>query len=150
MGHVRQPSHHLQYEAAWRNMSCLNKSSAFAVREQCGHTLKSALRHILSVDRRDNPVFPTEGSFFKLFQEFAGLGGDVGFFKNELETQINVPLLPSNPNMILQGTFHCGHIKRLNNGEGEEHVAHIQLTFILKMSAVCLHLGKSTAVFLHF
>ena len=44
------------------------------VREQCGHTLKSSLRHILSVDRRDNPVFPTEGSLFKLVQEYAGIG----------------------------------------------------------------------------
>ena len=107
-----QVNHQLQYEASWRNLSCLNNSSAFAVREQCGHTLKSALRHILCVDRRDSSVFPTEGSFFKIFQEFAGLGGDVGFFKNELQTQINVPLLPSLPNVIVQGTFHCGHIKQ--------------------------------------
>ena len=25
-------------------------------------------------------------------QEFAGLGGDIGFFKNEVEVQANVPL----------------------------------------------------------
>ena len=60
-----QVSHNLQYEASWRNLSCLNHS-AFAVREQCGHSLKSALKHILCVDRRDNNVFPTEGSFFKV------------------------------------------------------------------------------------
>ena len=98
-----QVAHNLQYEASWRNLSCLNNSSAFAVREHCGHTLKSALKHVLSVDRRDNTVFPTEGSLFKLSQEFAGLGGDVGFFKNELETQINVPL-PTLPFVTLQGT----------------------------------------------
>ena len=114
-----QVSHSLQYEAAWRNLTCLNKSSAFAVREQCGHTLKSALRHILSVDRRDNPVFPTEGSLFKLNQEFAGLGGDVGYFKNELETQVNVPL-PIAPQITLQGTFHCGHIKRMTSDTSEK------------------------------
>ena len=26
------------------------------------------------------------------FQEFAGLGGDVGFFKNDVELQANLPL----------------------------------------------------------
>ena len=87
--------------------------------EQCGHTLKSALRHILSVDRRDNPVFPTEGSLFKLQQEFAGIGGDVGYFKNELETQVNVPL-PGAPQVTLQGTFHCGHIKRMTSDTSEK------------------------------
>ena len=84
-----------------------------AVREQCGHTLKSALRHVLTVDRRDNPVFPTEGSLFKLVQEFAGIGGDIGFFKNELESQVNVPLAWKD--VIVQGTFHCGHIKRMTS-----------------------------------
>ena len=70
-----------------------------------GHSLKSSLRHILCVDRRDSTVFPTKGSYvkvgvsavlvmihtiflFQLSQEFAGLGGNVGFFKNELELQV--------------------------------------------------------------
>ena len=30
-----------------------------------GHTLKSGIRHILNVDRRDNPIFPTEGTLFR-------------------------------------------------------------------------------------
>ena len=50
------------------------------------------MRHILCVDRRDNPIFPSEGTLFKLSQEFAGLGGNIGFFKNELELQANLPL----------------------------------------------------------
>ena len=32
-----QVVHNLQYEAVWRNLSCLNKASSFAVREQAGH-----------------------------------------------------------------------------------------------------------------
>lgn len=112
-----QVAHNLQWECNWRNLTCLNRMSAFAVREQCGHTLKSSLKHILAVDRRDNPIFPAEGSLFKLSQEYAGLGlggGDVGFFKNEVEAQANVPLLANN-NLVLQGTFNCGHIKRMSN-----------------------------------
>ena len=64
------------------------------------------------MDRRDEAVFPSEGSLFRLSQEYAGLGGDVGFFKNELEAQANVPLL--GPDLVLQGTFSCGYLKRID------------------------------------
>lgn len=113
-----QVAHNLQYEAAWRQLSCLNNASAFAVREHCGHTLKSAVKHILCVDRRDHPIFPTEGSLFKLHQEFAGLGGDVGYFKNEVESQINIPL-PLWPSVVLQGSFNAGHIRRMASREDD-------------------------------
>lgn len=63
-----QVAHSLQWEGIWRELNCVNRGTAFAVREQCGHTLKSAIKHILTVDRRDNPIFPAEGSLFKLSQ----------------------------------------------------------------------------------
>jgi len=109
-----QVVHNLQYEAVWRNLSCLSRTSSFAVREQSGHTLKSAVRHILCVDRRDNTIFPTEGTLFRLTQEFAGLGGNVGFFKNEVEVQANVPL---GEDISLQGSFNAGLLKPSASGE---------------------------------
>lgn len=57
-----------------------------------GHSLKSSLKHILTVDKRDNPILPNYGSFFRLNQEYAGLGGDVGFLKHEIEYQVNQPI----------------------------------------------------------
>ena len=45
---------------------------------------------------------------FKLNQEFAGLGGNVGFFKNELELQANLPLTED---FTLQGAFNAGLLK---------------------------------------
>ena len=67
------------------------------------------------MDRRDNPVFPAEGSLFRLSQEFAGIGGDVGFFKNELELQANLPLFGMD-DFVLQGSFNCGLMKRIDPG----------------------------------
>jgi len=101
-------SHNLQYEAVWRNIGTLSRSAAFAVREHSGHTLKSALKHILCVDRRDNAIFPTEGTLFRFSQEFAGLGGNIGFFKNELELQANLPV---SEDFTLQGSFNAGLLK---------------------------------------
>ena len=62
------------------------------------------------MDRRDNPIFPNHGTLFKLSQEFAGLGGNIGFFKNELELQANLPLAED---ISLQGSFNGGLLKDL-------------------------------------
>lgn len=70
----------------------LSRSTSFDVREQTGLSLKSALRHILTVDLRDEPIFPSYGSLFQLTSEYAGAGGDVGFVKNEAFVQSNYSL----------------------------------------------------------
>lgn len=56
----------LVLEGVWRYLSCLSRSTAFAVREQAGHSLKSAFKHQLSVDKRDDVVFPTDGVAFTI------------------------------------------------------------------------------------
>ncbi|XP_018398360.1 PREDICTED: sorting and assembly machinery component 50 homolog [Cyphomyrmex costatus] len=80
--------HNIQYEAAFRNISC-SKLAAFRVREQCGPNLKSALRYIWTIDKRDCSIFPMAGSLMRLTTEMAGLGGDIGFLRNELAIQTN-------------------------------------------------------------
>ena len=113
-----QASHLLRTEAVWRELTSLNSGTSFAVREHCGHTLKTALQHILTVDRRDDPMFPNEGSLFRLSQEFAGAAGDIGFFKNELEVQANLPVFFEK--CVLQSSFQCGLIKRLPSTSGDK------------------------------
>ncbi|XP_031841540.1 sorting and assembly machinery component 50 homolog B isoform X2 [Nomia melanderi] len=80
--------HNLQYEATYRKIVC-SKQASFRVREQCGPNLKSAFRHICSIDKRDSSIFPTIGSLVQFSSEVAGLGGDIGFIKNELIMQAN-------------------------------------------------------------
>ncbi|XP_076617996.1 sorting and assembly machinery component 50 homolog B [Colletes latitarsis] len=80
--------HNLQYEATYRKMIC-SKQASFRVREQSGPSLKSALRHICSIDKRDSLIFPTMGSLIQFSTEIAGLGGNIGFVKNELIMQSN-------------------------------------------------------------
>lgn len=66
--------------------------ASFEVREDAGPTLKSAVRHILSYDTRDTNIFPNFGFLGQLTTEVAGLGGNIGFCKNELLLQKNIPL----------------------------------------------------------
>ncbi|KAK3881476.1 hypothetical protein Pcinc_014077 [Petrolisthes cinctipes] len=104
----------LVLEGVWRYLSCLSRSTAFAVREQAGHSLKSSLRHQLFVDKRDDAVFPTDGVAFTLKNELAGLGGDIGFLKNEVDMQVNLPL-PAD--MVIQGGVIAGHLLPLRNNK---------------------------------
>jgi len=87
-----QVRHNMQYEGAWRQLEASGRTTSFAVREQSGHSFKSALRHIMTVDHRDQLIFPTTGVALKLVQEYAGLGGDVAFVKHDSELQVNIPL----------------------------------------------------------
>lgn len=86
-------SHCLKWEGIWRDMRSLNKTTSFAVREQAGHTLKSSIQHVFTRDNRDDKILPNRGTFFKLTQEYAGIGGNVEFIKNDAELQYNLPLV---------------------------------------------------------
>lgn len=100
--------HKLEYENMVRNIGMLNRSVAFNVREHAGYSLKSSIKNTISVDSRDSYVFPMSGSTLLLKSELAGLGGDVGFLKNELFCQVNKTLMAD---FTLQGSFGAGLIK---------------------------------------
>lgn len=59
-----------------------------SIREQCGHSLKSALTHMWVHDMRDEPLLPSTGHFVRVIQEYAGLGGDVNHIRQEVEAQV--------------------------------------------------------------
>ena len=98
------------YDAAWRELACLDRTTPFEVRQRAGHSLKSAVKHILTADKRDSTIFPTEGALIRLNQELAGLGGSIGFLKHEAELQYNLPL---SLDITLQGSFFCGHMEAM-------------------------------------
>lgn len=89
---AQRVKHNMQYDGTWRHVEASGRTTSFAVREQSGHSFKSAIRHIMTVDHRDHPIFPSTGVLLKLVQEYAGLGGDVAFVKHDSELQVNIPL----------------------------------------------------------
>ncbi|KAF0029531.1 hypothetical protein F2P81_018636 [Scophthalmus maximus] len=83
-------SHTLKWEGVWRELGCLARSASFAVREESGHSLKSALSHTVSVDSRNSAIFPSRGALLRINQELAGYtGGDASFLKEDFELQLN-------------------------------------------------------------
>lgn len=65
----------------------------------------------MSLDQRDETVFPTSGSLFQLTSELAGFGGDVGFLKNELYVQTNFSPLDG---IVLQACAQGGFLKSVS------------------------------------
>lgn len=64
------------------------------MREAAGQTIKSSVFHSWTRDTRDDRLIGTRGSYIKVFQELAGLGGDASFYKTEAQTQLSRGLLP--------------------------------------------------------
>ncbi|XP_026480677.1 sorting and assembly machinery component 50 homolog A isoform X2 [Ctenocephalides felis] len=106
--------HNLQWEGSIRELGTPSKTSAFEVRSQAGPKLKSAFRHILCLDQRDDKVFPTGGRMFQWTTEFAGPGGNVGHVKNEFHLQVNRYIQNG---LVLQGSLQGGILSNLNNYE---------------------------------
>lgn len=85
--------HSFQYETSVREISLLGKNVPFAIREHCGPRLASVLRHIVTFDQRDNPVFPTQGIMVKSTSEYSGLGGNISYVSNHTHAEVSVPLV---------------------------------------------------------
>ncbi|KAF7285528.1 hypothetical protein GWI33_010527 [Rhynchophorus ferrugineus] len=103
--------HNLQWEGIIRDLSTLTRTSSFDVREQSGPSLKSSVKHILSMDLRDDLIFPNSGSLVQLTSELAGIGGNVGFLKNELFLQENYSLFED---IVLQTSLMVGYLSSVS------------------------------------
>ncbi|BFZ15705.1 hypothetical protein BsWGS_18744 [Bradybaena similaris] len=87
-------SHRLQWESVLRDLRALSINTSFAVREQSGYSLKSSIKHTFSIDSRDDVVLPSVGTLWQICQEYAGLGGNVEYAKQDGTFQWNVSLAP--------------------------------------------------------
>ncbi|KAJ8907295.1 hypothetical protein NDN08_007410 [Rhodosorus marinus] len=109
----------LSYEASWRNVGQAPNSSGAKIREQCGHSFKSAVTAASVIDLRDNPLSPNFGLFSSVKAELAGLFGDARHFLHEYEGQLHLPLGQSG--LVFNSCAKMGMINRLPRG-GPVHV----------------------------
>ncbi|CAL1709271.1 unnamed protein product [Somion occarium] len=93
-GNLVKGLHEIGYEAVLRHLSNLTPTASISVREAAGQSVKSSLFHVWTRDTRDDRLLGTRGSYLKLSQELAGLGGDASFFKSEALGQLSRALLP--------------------------------------------------------
>ncbi|ORZ26300.1 surface antigen-domain-containing protein [Lobosporangium transversale] len=103
--------HELAYEGHWREVCRPSEKASLSIREQCGHSLKSALTHMWIHDMRDEPLMPSTGHLVRVIQEYAGLGGDVNHLRQEVEAQI---ARSNDAGYILSATVKSGYLHSLN------------------------------------
>src|ERR1700710_2399401 len=72
-----------------------------SIRKDAGQNVKSSISHSWTKDTRDDKITASRGCYGKLFQELAGLSGDVSFYKAEVETQISRALIPGSVRFLL-------------------------------------------------
>lgn len=95
----------IEWNGLIREIAPASRVTPFAIRESAGYTLKSSLKFITALDKRDDKILPRSGQFCQGSVEFAGLGGDVGFQKYSALLQMNYPLGPS---ITAQATLDAG------------------------------------------
>ncbi|KAF9208009.1 hypothetical protein BGZ49_010040 [Haplosporangium sp. Z 27] len=103
--------HEFAYEGHWREVCRPADKASLSIREQCGHSLKSALTHLWVHDMRDEPLLPSTGHYLRVSQEYAGLGGDVEHLRQEVEAQV---ARSNDSGYIVSATAKSGYLHSLN------------------------------------
>lgn len=85
----------------------VDASASQLIKDQSGSELLSQVSHLLTYDRRDSRIRPTDGYFVRLNNDVAGLGGSVRHFRNAVTAGRFYTLADQ---WILSVTGTAGHI----------------------------------------
>ncbi|MBQ6855009.1 MAG: outer membrane protein assembly factor BamA [Alphaproteobacteria bacterium] len=71
----------VRYTLRQDDVTDIDDDASTYIKEQKGKTTVSMIGQVLSYDRRDSRINPTEGYYLSLGTDIAGLGGDTKFFR---------------------------------------------------------------------
>lgn len=77
------------------------------IRSEIGTETTSEVSHILTYDKRDSPLFPTNGYLIRFKNDLAGLGGSVRHFRNRITA---VKFFPLADQWVLSLSGNVGYI----------------------------------------
>jgi len=83
---------YLSYNYDIADIKNVDDDAANSIKNDAGENIKSSIKASIKYDSRDQLFHPTEGSMHSVSDEFAGLGGTVGFNKIIGETSWYYPL----------------------------------------------------------
>jgi outer membrane protein insertion porin family len=75
----------LRYALSREEVAGVASTASDSIKEQEGTTIKSVIGQVLTYDKRDNRIAPTEGYYIRLTNDLAGLGGSTSFLRNRLD-----------------------------------------------------------------
>jgi len=80
------------YSLVDRDVYNIATTASDFVKSQAGYTLLSQIGQTIAYDRRDSRLDPHDGYIVRIGTDFAGLGGDVNFFRAKIDGAYYIPL----------------------------------------------------------
>ncbi|MCE3255184.1 MAG: bamA [Rickettsiaceae bacterium] len=102
-------SHQLRYSLKDENISNVNALASPSLKNLEGQYVNSSIGHSLFYDERDSRFDPRDGYYASLSQDYAGVGGDIKYLKNEGGAGYYLPIL-GNTDFVLKLSAKFGHI----------------------------------------
>lgn len=91
-----QVQHSISFENVWRYIKSSYQATPRQIREQCGHSVKSSLRHSVTWDCRVGGNYPYEGILAGISNEFTTnlVQNSARFTRHEANLQLNTLVIP--------------------------------------------------------
>ncbi len=97
----------VRYTLRQDDVTDIDDDASTYIKEQKGKTTVSMIGQVLSYDRRDSRINPTEGYYLSLGTDIAGLGGDTKFFRVNVT---GIQYFPVTDDVVLSIRGDGGHI----------------------------------------
>ena len=104
------------YTLTDRNVYNIQRAASPYIREQAGRSLLSQISQTLTYDARDSLIQATRGYFVRWGMDAAGLGGDVAYLRNRVDSALFLPLerLVGSPDYVMTFSASVGHLAPFN------------------------------------
>jgi outer membrane protein insertion porin family len=100
--------HQVRYSFRDDTISNIDPSASFTIQNLRGHYTNSSIGHSLLLDYRDNKLDPRDGYYINLSQDYAGIGGDLKYLKNEGSAAYYIPVVTTD--YVLKFSGRAGYI----------------------------------------
>ncbi|MBR4931490.1 MAG: outer membrane protein assembly factor BamA [Alphaproteobacteria bacterium] len=97
----------VRYTLRQDDVTDIDEDASMYIKEQKGKTTVSMIGQVLSYDRRDSRINPTEGYYLSLGADIAGLGGDTKFFRINVT---GIQYFPITDDVVMSIRGDGGHI----------------------------------------
>jgi outer membrane protein insertion porin family len=107
------------YSLIGRNVYNIQPGASPFITQLAGYTLLSQVSQALTLDHRDSKIDPHSGYLVSFGTDFAGLGGDVNFVRNNVNGQYFLPLdrFTGNSDWGISFTGSVGYLSNLGKQE---------------------------------
>ena len=102
----------LRYILRYDEISDVDDSASFFIRQQEGDAITSLVGQDLTLDRRNSRIQPTSGYLTRISTDVAGIGGDSQYFKAKLDSEYHYQISES---WVVHLSGSTGHVLGFND-----------------------------------